>query len=144
MQTAGAICRCLQFTEAGMPHHPWLSLTQYIPALTLYLIWDRRTSPPSKQRAIALLEALKASLYCNKRRCRLEIVPAVQCYTWYSDCEWDRNSFMCHRKWLCSPSSKTPRKYSSYHAESHTPMCRGLPQFDLSRQERGHTLLTLL
>lgn len=35
------------------------------------------------------------------------------------------------------------KKYSSYCAEGHTPVCRGLPQFDLSHQERGHTLHTV-
>lgn len=79
----------------------------------------------------------EASPHCDKRRYRLEIVPAVQCYTSFSG----REMFSCLTEKMIMPSfPQDSTKYSSSCAEGHTPVCRGLPQSDLSRRHTLHTV----
>lgn len=84
----------------------------------------------------------KASVHCDKSRCSQEIVPAVQCYTWYSNgCEtWKYESISgLTDNYYILAESIFPEDSSS-PAGGHTPACHGRPCSDLSPWKRGDTL----
>lgn len=86
----------------------------------------------------------EASPHCDKRRYRLEILstaPVLYQILWWRVEE--KYFHASQGKWLCPPSPQDWTKHFSCCARDHTPVCRGLPQSDLSHRERRHTLHTV-
>lgn len=95
-------------------------------------------SPPTaRQRAVALLDPERPH-FAAIRRCRLEIVPAVQCYTWYSDGEWERNMCMSNRENDYALLPKTPQN-ASHLAPGATPRCVVVCHSLIYHAEKGDT-----
>lgn len=106
VQTA-AISGCLQLAEAGGSRDAPSSVTlahavqcQLIPLMESDTIAHMRQTSFTTQRQTkshSPARSWEASLRRDKRRYGLEIAPAVQCYTRYSDGEWERNIFMSQK-----------------------------------------------